>query len=425
MYSKLITQTTLPWGATVLSAAFPVHGTVSFVGSIAGGSRMAGTEELAKIHAAMLAEGTAKRTKKDIQLFLDDIGASLSFGSSNDRLVFAGRVSEKNLHKLFAFVAEALLEPSFPARELTVLKQREQSNLALEAQDTRTQASIALSRALFSPEHPNYAHTTDESLAILSSITRKTLVAFHESILSRKTLIVSIAGDITLERAAKLVDQKFKKLPAREVTLPEFAPSEAAEAKREIVALPHKASIDYMTGIALGITSDHADYAALMLGMQVLGNPRGFTGRLMKTVREEEGLTDGVYASMPGISAKTDGYAMVWGTFAPALFPQGRAAIRREIEKIVDKGVTDAEVKKHRELYDAYTRVQLADSASLAQVGHNLAAQGRTAAYLDRFTKTVLSLDSKHIRAALKTYLKPELFSEAAAGPIEKNALAS
>ncbi|HEX8993816.1 MAG TPA: insulinase family protein, partial [Candidatus Paceibacterota bacterium] len=141
-YAKKVRTKTLPSGARFFATPFPSRDIVSISGSIKGGARLAGSSEFANIHAAMLLEGTSKRSKKEIQEYLDTIGASLSFSSSSDRLNFSGYARPHNIPKLVALVAEILMHASFPSRELSVLKKRETANLTYAAQDTRTQAGI-------------------------------------------------------------------------------------------------------------------------------------------------------------------------------------------------------------------------------------------------------------------------------------------
>lgn len=423
MYTKLIQEKKLPWDATLVVAAFPAYGSVSFVGSVLGGTRAAANMQIARVHAAMLLEGTLTRDKKEIQLFLDSIGASVSFSVSRNRLSFSGRVREKHLDKLLHFVAEALTEPTFPEAELEILKKRDLAAFSLAAQDTHTQADIAFTRLLYTPEHPNYAETTDESREALLTTTREELLAHHARVVGRQGLILSLAGNITKTEANKLIEKHFKKLPQKQFKLPTFVKIPPGPSLKKFVPIEHKASIDFMTGHTTGITSDHKDYPALMLGLQILGNPGGFTGRLMTTVREEEGLTYGVYAYLSGFTKEIDGYINIWGTFAPQLFVQGREAMLREIKKILADGVTQEEVRKHRELYDARMRVQLANSGALARAAHEVIAQGYAVTRLDEFPKKVLRLSAKDVNLALKKYLHPDHLSESAAGPVEENSL--
>jgi zinc protease len=419
MYAKRIKEKKFAWGAQVLVTHFPTKGSVSFVGSMKGGTRAWASPELARIHALMLLEGTAKRTKKDIQSALDSMAASLQFSISDERLIFSGRVRTIHLPKLLALVAECITEPSFPEAELEVLKQRELSNLALAAQDTRQQADISLSRMLFAKGHPNYDETIEESKKILSNIHSVTLRSKHASLIDRRTLVFSAAGDSTLSNVATMVEKYFKALPQSKITFSSYKKAAPTNNKKTYTSIPNKASIDYMLGIATGIDKEHKEYATLLLGIQVLGN-RGFASRLMTTVREQEGLTYGVYGYLAGYENAVDGYICIWATFAPELFQKGRASIIRQVKLIVERGVTEEEVQKHRALFEARSQVQLSNSGAFASAAHSVIVDGKKISYLDEFPKKILKLKAAEVNRALKKYLLPNKLSEAAAGPVGK-----
>jgi len=80
-------------------------------------------------------------------------------------------------------------------------------------------------------------------------------------------------------------------------------------------------------------------------------------------------------------------------------------------------------VKKHREMFEARTRVRLSTSEAFAQSAHDLAAEGRAMTYLDEFSKRILMLSAKEINPVLKRYLKLKQMVESAAGPVEQNML--
>jgi len=418
-YTKLIQEIPLKWGATLLVAKFPANGTVSFVGSVLGGVRSAPNAQFARVHAAMLLEGTAHRSKKDIQHFLDDIGATLTFSVTSNRLLFSGRVRTSHVEKLMGLVVEMLSEPLFAPTELEILKKRELASLALAAQDTHAQADIALSRTLFLPGHPNYMETTDESREALLTVSPDILRSYHERVIGKDGLILSFAGDITSSIATRATTL-FATLLSKGQCVAPVTPATIRRPTSIKIPIEHKASIDVMFGIATGITLSHKDYPALMLGMQILGNPGGFTGRLMSTVREQEGLTYGVYAYISGYTKITDGYLNIWATFAPQLYAQGKDAIVREIKKMYSRGVTQEEVTKHRKLYVARTRVRLANSGALARAAHEVVSQGFHVDRLDTFPKRVLRLTQKDVTAVIKKYLKPHLLCQSAAGPLEQ-----
>lgn len=416
-YAKRIPQKKFHKGA-LLASAFSTGGSVSISGSLPL-PRKAGEDELADVHAQMVLEGTKKYSKRALQEKLDAMGASLSFSPGANRLVFGARVLAGHADELLALIAHILLEPAFAAGELGVLKKREEANLAMEAQDTRLQAGAVVSRLIYAPKHPNYEEETSKHVAELAALTRARLDTFHAR-MSAERLVCAAVGDLAPARALALMERHFQSLPHAAIKPTKNTPAKAPAAAAAVATIPNKASIDYIAGIAPRITNTHKDYPALMLGLQVLGNRSGFTGRLMSIVREQEGLTYGVYALPVGFSSSVDGYAMAWATFAPELFERGRAAVLREVRRIAKEGATDEEVKRHCILYEARSRVSLGNSGALARAAHDLVADGRPLSELDAFPKRVLKLTAKEVNAALKKYILVNKLAEAAAGPIEK-----
>ena len=422
-YAKRIKEKKYSWGGKAFATVFPTRGSVSVVGSVLGGTRHSSSHELSQVHADMLLGGTLSHTKKELQLLLDEMGATLSFFVTDERLGFSGRVLTKHLNAYLQLLSEVLREPLFPAEELALNKQRQEANLALEAQDTTRQANIALAWALFEKSHPNYAESTDEARKVLLSVTHASLLSLHKKIISRDSLVVSLAGDIAPQKAFVLCEKHFKTLPKKVVPLAHFKKATRKTPKKVAISIKHKASIDYVLGVTTGMTSNDKEYGALLLGLQILGSPSGFSGRLMKTVREEEGLTYGVYAYMSGFAHATDGYLCVWGTFAPQLLGKGRAAIKREVALIVRTGVTETETIRHREMFFLRSRVRLSTSGAFARAAHDTATQGKSLSHLDTFPKHIRHLTKAQVNKALKKYLVLGKMSEAAAGPVTTNTL--
>lgn len=420
MYAKKIKLKKFPWGAVALAVPFSSKDIVSIVGSIAGGSRAWDSSEEADVHAQMLLEGTTSHTKKELQLLLDGMGANVSFAAGSERLHFTAKVRPAHVGEMLGIIAECLFEPTFPEPELAVLKMREASNLELESQNTTAQANTALSRLLFTEGHPNYSETTNESVKILKGINAKHLREMHLKLLDRRSAVVSMAGDIAPAKAFALVNTHFKSLPQHGVSFPKFSKAKVTKPEQVQVGIPNKASIDYAAGIATSITNTAVDFPALLLGMQVLGNRSGFSGRLMKTVREEEGLTYGTYAYPAGFTEANDGYLYIWATFAPELYEKGKISVARQVHKIITDGVTEEEVKKHRGLFEARSRVQLSNSGAFARVAHDTVVDNKPLSYIDEFPKKILKLTAKEVNKALKKYLLEDKLSEAAAGTFLK-----
>lgn len=416
-YASLIKEKKLERGGRLFVARVPGSKHVWIDGSIAGGTRLSGNRALAEVHAAMLLEGTAKKTKRDIQILLDKLGASLSFSATTDRLAWHAHCRTQDLGTILSLIAEALREPAFPAKELATLKKRFEAELALEGQNTRAQAQIGLSRLIYPEGHPNRDEPTVAALTALAALTRTDLKKYHERAVDAATIVLAVAGDITAVAAKEAAEKKLARLPRGVVSLPPITPAQPRTAQHEQAIIKDKASIDYMLGAATGITKDHPDYPALVLGLQILGDRNGFSGRLMQTVRERDGLTYAIYATPNGFGA-ADGAAVIWATFAPQLFEKGEAAIMREVVQLLESGPAAAETKLHAQMYAARIQTSLASATALARTAHALGAEGRSMGYLDEIPRRILKLTPAQVTKALRIYLAPEHLSSTAAGPV-------
>lgn len=422
-FSKNTETKNFAWGGKAFLLPFSSKDVVSIEGSVLGGKRYGTRPEIAQTLAAMLTEGTKRRTKKQIQEFLDSIGASVSFTAGQDRLEFTAHSRAARIDEVLKLIAEMLAEPTIPQKELALLKKRALGNLVLAAQNTRTQAEIRLSRLLYAPGHPNRGRTTEEEKASLLKLDRGELSAFHKRIIGGNSLIIAASGDIEPAKLFKSIDTHFKKLPRRNAgTLP-ASKITANEPLQAAVHITGKSNIDYMAGVRTGLRHTDEDYLPLMLGVHILGHTGGFTGRLMRTVREKEGLTYLAYSYLSGFDDRMDGHVMAWGTFAPQLFEKGRAGFLREIISIAKEGVTEEELRSQAHMYAARMHVRLSNTRALAAALHDTVAEGRELSYLDELPEKVRALSREQVNAALKKYLQPERIAEAVAGPVDAKML--
>src|SRR5262249_8553413 len=81
----------------------------------------------------MLRRGTRKLSREEIAERLDELEASLGVSSSAGSLRLAFDTTRENLPQLLELIREILREPSFPEKELAILKAQMLQNLAESA----------------------------------------------------------------------------------------------------------------------------------------------------------------------------------------------------------------------------------------------------------------------------------------------------
>ena len=179
------------------------------------------------------------------------------------------------------------------------------------------------------------------------------------------------------------------------------------------VNVPGKESVSVIMGEPTGLRYADPDFLPLSVGTSVLG--RGFTSRLLSTVRDTEGLTYGIGAELVG-SGQLDQAWVISATFAPSLLKQGLASTNRELTKWRRDGITEAELDYRKSALAGSHRVGLATSGGLAEVILSTVRRGLELSWIDEYPKKVAALSLKQVNGTIQSYVDPDKFVVVRAG---------
>jgi zinc protease len=178
-----------------------------------------------------------------------------------------------------------------------------------------------------------------------------------------------------------------------------------SEPKVEKVQVNGKTSVSVLLGQASGLGHQHPDAMALRVATAILGS--GFTGRLMANVRDKEGLTYGVSASM-GNDSFNQGDWRITASFAPALLEKGLASTRRQLELWYEQGVTADEIASRKTNLVGSFQVALSTTDGLASTLLAAVERGYPLSWVDDYPAQIRALTDSQINQAIKTYLQPK-----------------
>jgi zinc protease len=169
-------------------------------------------------------------------------------------------------------------------------------------------------------------------------------------------------------------------------------------------------------GQATGLKYSDPDSLALRVGTAVLGH--GFTGRLMGTVRDKEGLTYNIGA---GISqdAIADGAWDISASFAPTLLDKGVASTRRELQKWWADGITETELADRKQGLVGGYFVGLSTSGGVAGAILVAIQRGYDLTWLDGYPEAIKALTRTQVNTAIKTHLDPAKMVLVEAGSVK------
>lgn len=383
-----------------------VKDVVVILGSLPAGDAMAGEGNIAvpSLTGMMLDRGTKALDKFAISDQLEDVGAEISFGVGSQTVEIRAKCLKKDLALVVGLIAAELRTPAFSREEFAKAKQQFIGSLQASTQNTEARAQEAFGRAVFPAGHPNRPRTIEEYLAAAKSASLAEVKSFHAKYYGPAHLSLVLVGDVTSADAQAQINKAFAGWSGGQDYLRPSAVAVAAATPEVVVPLNDKPSVSLTLGQGTGLRYRDPDALALRVGTAVLG--RGFTGRLMGTVRDKEGLTYNIGASVSEDSI-VDGVWDISASFAPALLDKGVASTQRELQKWWSEGITEAELNTRKQGLVGGYLVSLSTTGGLATSILTSIQRGYDVSWLDGYPQAIQALTRDQVNAAIHTHLDP------------------
>ncbi len=404
-------------GVDLITYHTDVKDVVVILGSLPAGDAMAepGNIAIPTLAGMMLDRGTKKLDKYAIAEQLDNVGAEIAFSVGTQSLEIRAKCLKKDLPLVIGLIAAELRTPALQAQEFNKAKQQFIGSLEASAQNAEARAQETFGRALFPQGHPNRPHTVGEYEAAAKAATLDDLKAFHAKYYGPAHMTLVVVGDVAAPEAQTEIDKAFSGWtggqdyvrPATPAVLK--APSEAS------VTLADKPSVSVLMGQPTGLRYKDPDALALRVGTAILGS--GFTGRLMGTVRDKEGLTYHIGAAMADDSI-ADGRWDISASFAPALLGQGIASTRRELDRWWKDGITDQELAARKQGLVGSYLVGLSTTTGLANAILTDVQRGYDVSRLETYPGAVKALTRDEVNSAIKKHVNPSVMVLVEAGSV-------
>jgi zinc protease len=298
-----------------------------------------GQEGLASLTGSQIRRGGTKSlTAEELDERLDFLAAQAStgFGDTSGGASLNGLAD--NLDEALALFVEMLREPRFQQDRLDLAKEQSLQQMKKRNDDSADIEGREWNVLLCGENHFTNRFTTEASLG---AIARDDLVAFHRKYVHPSHMIAAVSGAFDRADMLRRLEEAFADWPT---TPPEVAPIPDTIG----TAAPglYRIEKDVNQGrVSLGlpmVKRDHPDVYALEVMNDILGGS-GFTSRITKTVRSNEGLA---YSAGSGIR---------FGVWYPGRFRAGFQSksptvawatelVLGEIRRIREESVTEEEL---------------------------------------------------------------------------------
>ena len=311
--------------------------------------------------AAMLLNGAGAYNALRFKDISEEYGVRIGFDTTRDAM--SGYVQMPTAGKKTAIdlLTSALYRPHFSADYLALTKKQMLISVRKNQEQPGSVLGDKFAKIIFAG-HPYQRPDigTPETIAALNA---GDLRAFMQEHFTKDNLIIGIAGDISAEEAKRLISDMFGRLPQ------EFKEKPLQRFEINSNGVSHyidRQSPQAITAfIVKGTERNSADFYPLYVANYIFGGS-GLNSRISKVVREENGLTYGIYTYL---SIRDLAVSLAGGYSAtPDNFERARQLLLDEWKKLADKGVTAKELKQAKESLTASHNLRFASTGGIADM---------------------------------------------------------
>lgn len=370
---------------------------------------------LASFTAAMLTEGTMKRTSREISEQVERLGATLTANTGLATLstnINAGGLKD-NFDQTLELFADVIRYPKFPTDEWDKYKARMLPQLQFQRSIPQFLSQERIYRALYG-EHP--AALIAPPAETLKSTTPAELAKFHAANYCPNNAVLLIAGDVTLKELVPKLEQSFGDWQKGEIERPSI-PSVRALDKPHIYLIDRPGSVQ--TSLALGSLSverTSADYFPLLVMNQAFG--AGPAARLFRNLREDKGYTYGAYSGFT--ASKFPGVLIASAQVRTEVTEGALKEFMYEINRIRDERLAADELENAKRALTGSFALSLEQPTTLLQNIVQQALYELPINYWDTYPQRIAAVTVEDVQRVARKYLDPANLQIVAVGDAAK-----
>lgn len=258
-----------------------------------GGGSEAANPALQGIYSQLVSEGTRTKLPIEVSEELDYNGARYSPICTVHHTGFRLGMLSRRAVPLMALMKEIYTGPRFGQKELAAVKTAAVAQLKYNDHQMPVLAMRGMARRVFGATHPTARVATEDDVRAVDA---EALRRYHSSLCAARGCHTYLSGAVTDEAVAACTDFLLSFDGTADPQKPNIVPFAEAPGVRERTVRDYAQQSAVVAGTALPLRRSDADYHLLRLAVMALGGY--FGSRLMRVIREEQGLTYGITASL-------------------------------------------------------------------------------------------------------------------------------
>ena len=257
-----------------------------------------GKEGLAQIYGSLLSQGGSKKMKiAKMEDRLEDFAATINSSCGATVGSISLQCFAKDFNEVFEMMMDSLFQPAFAQDRLELAKRTNKQAVERRNDSVATIANYQLTCLV---RGEDFFSAKDPTTASIDSITVEDLQAFHAALLHPSNIVVSVSGQFDKKAVMDRLNSTLGALKPASGAKASPAVPQSNFVRTPGIYVVDKAAPQAMVQWAFPthLRRDDADWHAATVMNHILGG--SFTGRLMKKIRSDEGLTYGIRTGLSG-----------------------------------------------------------------------------------------------------------------------------
>ncbi len=247
----------------------------------------------ANLLTSIMMEGTARRTPRELEQAIGDLGATINFNVGEEYITLSASSLSRNFEAVAELITEILLQPRWDEGQWERVRQQEISGVQQAGANPNAVAAAAFNRLLYGSGNILGTSVSGSEESLLAT-TMDDVRGFYQSNLVANIASIHITGDVTQERALKAFAGLSHEWQAGDIDFPVYAlPDPLAQPALYFVDIPGaKQSVIHIGSLAMKANSPDY-YPATAINHGLGGN---FSAQLFQILRLQKGYTYGAYS---------------------------------------------------------------------------------------------------------------------------------
>lgn len=378
---------------------------VSFALHMGDEKSLFGQSTASSFAGAMLTRGTTKFTRQQLADEFDRL--KISGG------IYGFETNRPNLIAALQLMAHILQQPTFPESEFEQLRKQWLTDLEASRSEPSSVAAEAMSKHfnLYPKGDWRAYQTIDEQIASVQAITLAEVKAFYQKFYGASTGELAVVGDFDPKEVVQAVTalygnwknpQPYSRIASANFDVPVL---------RQVINTPDKENGTYRAQINLNLRDDDPDYPALMVANYLFGGGASLDSRLMKRVRQKEGLSYSIGSYLSISALDRDGDFNIYAIAAPQNMAKVEMSIKDELIQVQKTGFSEADIATAKSgLLQKRLQARTSDS-TLASNWNSYLFLGRTYQWSKAMEDKLQALTAEQVNAVFRRAIDPNQLS--------------